>query len=521
MNIKRAKYNSQVGEIFEIKVIDKNIVLFENENPFNGKLELEYENGELHSEGIIEKGLKEGEWNTYYRDGFLKIKEMFSKGKRIDKYYEYYPNGNIKLEIDYKADRQNGNYIEYYETGEKKVTGRNFNNEKVGEWEKFRKNGSLIDKVRFVNDKAVGKSYSYNEDGSLKGFCNYVDGEKNGIVEVYYENEKLFIRGEYKNDLENGVWREYWENGELFKKYFMENGKKERTEKKYYTSDTMLNGFKAVRKIGEEAPVWYEVTMKANKRNGKYTEYYPNGQIWYEGNYKNGKKEGEFIRYSENKNVKTRTIYRKDKREEETSYYTDTEKIFSQIIEKNENNQEIMEIRQFDINGNLIEYEILVNGYRREFTKCDTKGNVIYSKKYRKRFLQGDDPEYNLIVNEKNEELNSKKTEISEQIKYIKSELTQEQIAKKEADKKFDETRNWLGSRTERTLYKGSVFPVSRFVERIKDFNIDLKERVYRFIDSYTKDWISTITFDTGETYGLEEALKKVREIMGLPKEEK
>ena len=69
-------------------------------------------------------------------------------------------------------------------------------------------------------------------------------------------------------------------------------------------------------------------------------------------------------------------------------------------------------------------------------------------------------------------------------------------MAKKEADKKFDETRNWLGSRTERTLYKGSVFPVSRFIERIKDF-------------------------DTGETYELEEALKKFREIMGLPKEEK
>ena len=98
----------------------------------------------------------------------------------------------------------------------------------------------------------------------------------------------------------------------------------------------------------------------------------------------------------------------------------------------------------------------------------------------------------------------------------IKPELTQEQITKKEANKKFDETRNWLGSRTERTLYKGSIFPVSRFVERIKDFDTDLKERVYRFIDSYTKDWISTITFDTGETYELEEALKKFREIMGL-----
>lgn len=43
---------------------------------------------------------------------------------------------------------------------------------------------------------------------------------------------------------------------------------------------------------------------------------------------------------------------------------------------------------------------------------------------------------------------------------------------------------------------KKNIFPVSSFVERIKDF-------------------------DTGETYELEEALKKFREIMGLPKEEK
>ena len=43
---------------------------------------------------------------------------------------------------------------------------------------------------------------------------------------------------------------------------------------------------------------------------------------------------------------------------------------------------------------------------------------------------------------------------------------------------------------------KKNIFPVSGFVERIKDF-------------------------DTGETYELGEALKKFREIMGLPKEEK
>jgi hypothetical protein len=43
---------------------------------------------------------------------------------------------------------------------------------------------------------------------------------------------------------------------------------------------------------------------------------------------------------------------------------------------------------------------------------------------------------------------------------------------------------------------KKNIFPVSSFVERIKDS-------------------------DAGETYELEEALKKFREIMGFPKEEK
>ena len=60
------------------------------------------------------------------------------------------------------------------------------------------------------------------------------------------------------------------------------------------------------------------------------------------------------------------------------------------------------------------------------------------------------------------------------------------------------------------------MFLVSKFVDRIKDFNTD-----YSYKDSYTKDYIRTITFDTGEKYEIEMALEKFRKIMGLPKEEK
>ena len=60
------------------------------------------------------------------------------------------------------------------------------------------------------------------------------------------------------------------------------------------------------------------------------------------------------------------------------------------------------------------------------------------------------------------------------------------------------------------------MFLVSKFVDRIKDFDTD-----YSYRDSYTKDYINTITFDTGKKYEIERVLEKFREIMGLSKEEK
>ena len=83
-----------------------------------------------------------------------------------------------------------------------------------------------------------------------------------------------------------------------------------------------------------------------------------------------------------------------------------------------------------------------------------------------------------------------------------------------------------LLDREEVRLYEKEISPMflsdlNKKVSKILFDENTEEERVYRFIDSYTKDWISTITFDTGETYELEEALKKFREIMGLPEEEK
>jgi len=523
MKIKQVKYDEKIGNLFEAEKINDDLLLKEKGELFNGKLELVYDDGSIQSEGIVENGLKEGVWKTYSKTGLLESTEEIKKGKLDGKYREFYENGNLKLEIDFVKGKQDGKFKLFYETGELQIEGIMKDNIHHGDYKLFYKSGKLHQEVNYINNLMEGKRLEYYESGNLKTEAEYFNGELNGKTVYYFENGKIESEGEYKNDKKEGEWKVYYENtGELKIRYSEENG--------------IINGKYILYYPSFEVP--YELRIKNKEKNfiksesiivdgvleGEYRSYFSNGAKKEEGFYKDGKKIGKWNYFSEKHSfIVIKEILYENGEEIEKRQYDDKRNLISYSYLKE--NQYYK--KEYNKNGNIISETIyrknIVTGDLRRYEeiKYNETGNITYKKNYGKRFLEGDDPEYNLIVNEKDEELNSKKTEISEQIKDTKPELTQEQIAKKEADKRFDETRNWLGSRTERTLYKGSVFPVSRFIERIKDFDTDLKERIYRFIDSYTKDWISTITFDTGETYELEEALKKFREIMGLPKEEK
>ena len=615
MEIKRANYNQKAGEIFNIKEIDGQLVLFDdNEIRYNGKLELEYENGQLHSEGMIRLGLKDGQWKTYYQNNQVKIIENFILGKREGMYEEFYKENIKKLELNYKNDVFYGKYKRYFKTGEIELEGFYRDGLKEGKWISYHQNGNIYSKANYVHDKIEGKSIIYSESGNKKYELNFVNGKKNGEMKEFLENGNLKLVGNYKDDFEEGNWFEYnEETGKIKEKYEMKNNKKNGIYKIYYTNfdEKEITNQENI----DETGVIYEIyNMKNDKEEGEYKQFYLNGKLREKKFFKDGKIEGKRYFFPENENFVYESLYENNKLINEKRYYNNKEKkVFSEEFFKYNGKNIFRVIYHFDKKLNIIRKNIFLNKNLLEQIEYDENGNIIYSKKYRKRFSSEEELEFDLeaeknffeIFNylpkikqgkdveklklenilqrvrqiDKDEmlrrikdylkenkiemvkfndgslrtnehvleffeenlnkyvEIERKKNNIEKKEEMVldkisdddrkiliqpkETKITQEQIAKKEADKKFDETRNWLGSRTERTLYKGSVFPVSRFIERIKDFDTDLKERVYRFIDSYTKDWISTITFDTGETYELEEALKKFREIMGLPKEEK
>ena len=537
--IKRVKYNQKIEEIFDIEKMHGQMILIDKDGEiYNGKLILEYEDGKIHSEGNINFGMKTGIWKTYYNNGNLKCIENFENNKIKDLYQQFYETGEKYAEIYYKNGEYYGDYTVFHKNGNIQIKGFCREGLKEGTWLEYYENGNKKTETYYVNDKIMENAYSYYENGNTEYSIKFVNNKKQGLLEKYYEDGKLELQANFINDLPNGEWRKYYKKtGEISSKYFMKNGKKNGKYIEYYFKDTNLNGFKYQKKENEEGAVFEEYFMKNDLRDGKYFKYFPNGQIWEEGEYENDYVNGKYKYYSETKNLIFEENYEKGVLKEEIEYEDSIKSnIVKKIIYEEKDGDKIEHREFFNKNGIVVERETKINNYTFEITKYDENQNVIIHKKYRKRFPEKYSANFpkNLF---QQKELNSTKNEIQKIESVTKNPILEnkdfiinnlietnnnkKKLAKKEADKKFDETRNWLGSRTERTLYKGSVFPVSRFIERIKDFDTDLKERVYRFIDSYTKDWISTITFDTGETYELEEALKKFREIMGLSKEEK
>ena len=75
------------------------------------------------------------------------------------------------------------------------------------------------------------------------------------------------------------LYRKYDKNGNLFIYTYAIDGKN--TDKGYY-SDGKLAYIKELKIVKGEAPI----------QNGKYIEYYKNGQIKVQGHYKDGKREG-------------------------------------------------------------------------------------------------------------------------------------------------------------------------------------------------------------------------------------
>ena len=200
-NVKRVLYNSRTKDIFKVKMIDGDVVLYENGKKWNGRLELIYENGNLQSVGKIVNGQKEGAWKSYSEDGILEDINIYKKGRLNGKYQAFYKNGNIKEELDFVNNVENGDFKQYYESGELESQGIYIDGKLEGKLITYYKNGVIQEEANLINGRFQGKAIKNYPTGKLKMELNYLNDELEGKAVCYYED--------------GNIEEFYYENGEL------------------------------------------------------------------------------------------------------------------------------------------------------------------------------------------------------------------------------------------------------------------------------------------------------------------
>ncbi|MFC2111846.1 toxin-antitoxin system YwqK family antitoxin [Bacteroidota bacterium] len=323
----------------------------QDEVPENGYVKFYYPSGQLASEGTMRDGKPDAYWITYYPSGVKK-----SEGKRtnfmLDSLWTFYDNkGDTLQRISYMFGKKNGYHLVYsYENQEE---GRDFgvvisrelyvNDQREGISYYYFKDGNMRSEVSFVNGKRQGISREYNSEGTIQSLKYFHDGYltdkeeinrldqngyKQGVWKEFYPDRKLKTERSYRDNVLDGLYKEFNEKGNLVMVMKYEKGQvvaenisdeesieirneyddRNRLVKsgpfrqnipvgihREYDQDGKITNARTYDNIGRM--IAEGLVDEEGKKQGRWMDYYPEGEKKSEGLYTNNYRTGKWRFY--------------------------------------------------------------------------------------------------------------------------------------------------------------------------------------------------------------------------------
>jgi len=318
-----------------------------------------YPNGAISSEGIIKNGKPEGYWKSYYVTGvkksegkrtsfmldsiwlfydqagdttekisylfgkkngyyykykkepgtgvYLWSKELFAGDRKEGTAYIYFPDGKIQQTISYNGGKKEGLSKEFDKNGtvitlmeynndflisREKINRTDNNGLKQGEWKDFYPNGAIKTEKSYRDDQLYGYYKEKDTRGNLTLTMLYDNGaivksrvEDEPDIETvnrYDNNNRLIYSGPYRNKVPVGVHREFGPDGKVSNAFI-------------YNDKGLL--------ISEG------IVDEAGRFNGKWKDFYPDGNVLAEGTYTDSRRSGLWKFYSISSKVEQTGYY--------------------------------------------------------------------------------------------------------------------------------------------------------------------------------------------------------------------
>lgn len=242
--------------------------------PTDGKIQLKYANGNLAQEGMMIKGVPEGNWKTYSTQGKLLADMNYKKGVRVGSYQIYFADGSPKYNFNYDGTgKVIGTQLYYFKNKTKRAEYKYENDGKLSRFDLWYDNGTCQEENIFGKDLTDVLSYASYE---------------------YYTTEE---KDEYDRNIRTKQLKEAYIRQKL------EDGK----------TGIIKKSFSYKQEVLEEERYSFKYLKKEQEYtgSGKKTTYFANGKIsslWeYQISEKSTKK-GSFTEYDEDGKVKSNTI---------------------------------------------------------------------------------------------------------------------------------------------------------------------------------------------------------------------
>lgn len=204
----------------------------------------------------------------------------------------YYPNGNVSAEGNMRDGKPDGYWKNYYEDGTLKSEGNRLYFELDSIWKFYNPDGQLISEINYRQDKKNGytitRDFYYTEDSS-KVYYQYskelfVNGSREGLSFYYDTSGYQKFSYLYKFDKRSGEGREFDKDGTIITLFSYYNG---------YLVETIRINRKDENGI----------------KQGRWLDFYPNGNKKTEYNYFNGKLHGIYREYDINGKILSEKRY--------------------------------------------------------------------------------------------------------------------------------------------------------------------------------------------------------------------
>ena len=242
-------------EVYEVVVtttLEKRngIVYIPNSNePFTGKYQEFYSNGQKQMEGNFKDGKANGLFAEWYENGQKKSEVSYKDGKKDGLSPSWYDSGQKEREVNFKDGKFDGLSTSWFENGQK-------------ETEMSHKDG-----------KFDGLSTSWFENGQKKSEISFKDGKQDGLMTVWNDSGQKEMEVNYKDGKEDGLTTSWYDSGQKKTEISYKDGKQ----------DGLITGW------FENGQKEMEVNYKDGKKDGLSTIWFENGQKKSEVNYKDGK----------------------------------------------------------------------------------------------------------------------------------------------------------------------------------------------------------------------------------------